>query len=622
MVLIRHVLGKKALAQHVKEDVRFLLTNKYGSYVSFPTEKYSRYDGFFVFNSGTGIMLKIVDDLTPETKQVIEVINRFWCVERELLHLRERFFMPYHFNALVYETDAPHVIELVLDVRDSYAMPKFGRHFKTYEDDGVLIIEYSLEEQNGGESGEGKPVFLALHHDGKYKLIDSWFEKEYPFDRERNSSPYSSYVYASLQVMTGRLIVAVADTKEKARDDALHIAENRERLMEQHQKLCEKRMGFVHTDKDVEMAFNASLHALAQLSTQEGIMAGLPWFFQYWTRDMALALGGDVVAGNIHKAKTFLLSLLKEIRADGNLPIHAGRSGGTAADAVGWVFRRLSDLVTMYGPGIFMHDELVFIIKKLEYALERLEKEHCTPEGFLVNGPKETWMDSEHNGDDRQGIRIEIQALMLSMYRLMLMLGEKKQVYAKKEEHLRNLVRERFFYQGCLKDGIKGKAEDGADDMTIRPNLFLAAYCYPELLHEAEWARCFELVLKKLWLPWGGISSIDQEHPLFCKEHTGEFPQSYHRGDSWFFVNNLAALVMHRVDAQRFKEYVEKILSASTTEILYQGTIGHHAELSSAHTFRSQGCPAQAWSSSSYIELVHELFGHGNENRLIREKFK
>ena len=127
------------------------------------------------------------------------------------------------------------------------------------------------------------------------------------------------------------------------------------------------------------------------------------------------------------------------------------------------------------------------------------------------------------------------------------------------------------------------------------------------MLSKAEWTICFKTSLSKLWLSWGGLSSIDKKHLLFCKEYSGEKNKSYHRGDSWFWINNLAALVMNRTNKKQFKKYIDKIIQASTKEILYSGAVGHHAEVSSASKLKSQGCPVQAWSAALFIELIDEI---------------
>jgi glycogen debranching enzyme len=71
-------------------------------------------------------------------------------------------------------------------------------------------------------------------------------------------------------------------------------------------------------------------------------------------------------------------------------------------------------------------------------------------------------------------------------------------------------------------------------------------------------------------------------------------------------LNNLAALVLYKVNRKKFEKYVEKILKSSARDILWLGAIGHHSEISSAEKQEARGCVAQAWSAALYIELINE----------------
>lgn len=149
---------------------------------------------------------------------------------------------------------------------------------------------------------------------------------------------------------------------------------------------------------------------------------------------------------------------------------------------------------------------------------------------------------------------------------------------------------------------------DGLNDFTIRPNVFIASYIYPELLQPKEWEACFENSLKSLWLDWGGLSTIDKNNKLFTDTHTGEINKSYHRGDSWFWLNNLAAVELNKINPKKFQNQIQKIISASTEDILWKGCIGCASELSSAKELTSTGCFNQAWSDAMYVEMVDEIF--------------
>jgi len=235
-------------------------------------------------------------------------------------------------------------------------------------------------------------------------------------------------------------------------------------------------------------------------------------------------------------------------------------------------------------------------------------RDHHLVDGLVRNAPLETWMDTHGGtGDVRGGVRVEIQALTLASVRTLFLLSRLLKRGVDKQWRLfeRELVRrtrEVLFVDGMLWDGW-----DGVLDRTIRPNIFLAAYAYPDLLSKKEWREVFDRALGSLWLEWGGLASIQKDHPLFCAEYSGQDDRSYHRGDSWYWVNNLAALVLHRLDADHYHYYVRSLLAASVNELLWGGVAGHAAELSSASRQTSSGCFAQAWSAATLVELLSVL---------------
>jgi glycogen debranching enzyme len=331
--------------------------------------------------------------------------------------------------------------------------------------------------------------------------------------------------------------------------------------------------------EEIRVAAESCRYSLACLQENHGLFAGFPWFHQRWARDELVSVKGLLLSGQKSLAKVILFSWLDKIMPDGSLP---GVLSPKIADGA-WIFVRFMDYLKSAS---LTQTERAFLLAKLDAFLRHVQN------GFIVSDAKATWMDSI----DRQGARIEIQALALAACKLAKML--KKPVEF--ESDCKELVKQAFLEGGRLKDG--------ANDSTIRPNIFIAAYVYPELLPKREWIKCFDAVLPKLWLDWGGLSTIDVSDSRFCKEHTGENSKSYHNGDSWFWINNLAAIVLARFDRERYKDHIGHILKASTDEILYHGACGHHAELSSAIEMRSQGCLAQAWSAAMYVELIDELF--------------
>jgi glycogen debranching enzyme len=208
----------------------------------------------------------------------------------------------------------------------------------------------------------------------------------------------------------------------------------------------------------------------------------------------------------------------------------------------------------------------------------------------------------------RDGARIEIQALRLCLYKLARKLNadiKKKSYYYRAEQKLKNKVREEFWDGEILADGIYPKTLEV--DSTIRPNIFLTAYLYPELLSRKEWKTCFDNAINKLWLSWGGFATIDKNNPGYYPYSTGENPSSYHQGDSWYFVNNLAAITLFRLDKDKYKNYIEEILAASVDDLLWFNTLAASSEISAAEENSHKGCFNQAWSAATYMEMISEM---------------
>lgn len=585
-----------------KKNVGFLLANGLGGYAAFNKTNDSRYNGWFV--SLGEKMFKIIDEIKFLSKaNIIAVKNDFFKAERFYdKDFSESVFFPQECNSLIYELSKKRSIEVVLDVRESYDSRNFGKVYEIWEEDNLTIIKYAKYRNWEEDKGEGKEyeIFIAIDaNGGKIEKIGEWSQKHYDYDEKRASRPFDKYIYKALKINAKKIVFSAAFDKEAAKLEVIFVSKNTNEF-EVYEK---RRLGeFVDEVKidDVDKitacvaAKNSMSSLIVRNSKRNGIIAGFPWFFQFWTSDQAICLKS---AAEIDKnsAKKILLRDINYINENGKTydVLNAKESGQYTfnMDAAGWLFLRAAEMIKN---GFLNKEE---IKNKIVSVIENLRKNYLK-NGLIYSEAGETWMDTFYAGDLRDGARIEIQALTLSMYKIAFdfTMDEKYKVW---ELELRENVREKFWNGKMLADGL--------NDWTIRPNIFIAYYVYPELLSSAEWRICFKEALAYLWLDWGGVATIDKTLPLFYAEHTGETSESYHRGDSWYWINNLAALAMHRVDNYIFKDYVDKILEASSRELLWQGIIGHMSELSSAKEQRSEGAWAQAWSAAMYLEAMEEI---------------
>jgi len=592
-----------------KENVGFLLTNGLGGYAAFAKENDSRYNGWFA--SFGHKVYKIIDEIKIQNAaKIVKIKNEFYQTERSYDNgLTENVFVPRQYNSLVYEFNKETAVEVVLDIRESYDGRNFGRNYEITEENGLTIVKYTKHKNWEEDRGEGKEyeIFLAIKTDsGDVEKIGQWLEKHYNYDEKRASYPFDRHVYKALAIKAGKIVIASSLDKKTAKAQATFVFRNTSIFKANGKKRAAKFFKRAKiSDKNLIVSLAAAKNSLANLLVQDekkfGLYAGLPWFFYFWTSDEAICLK-SVSEIDKELAKKIILRDIAYINDDGKTYDVAYakilHQYSLNMDAAGWLFKRASE---MPGKGILGKEE---VKRKLIAVIENLRKNYMR-DGFIYSETGETWMDTFYAKDVRDGARIEIQALMLSMYKTAYEITLEEKYKAWEKELCENVLK--FFWNGDI-------LADGLNDFTIRPNGFIAYYIYPDLLTKKEWIGFFKKVLSSLWLGWGGVSTIDITSPYFYNEYTGEVPESYHRGDSWYWINNLVALVLNRLDAETFKEYISKILKASSESLLWHGFLGHLPELSSAKEQRSEGAWAQGWSAAMYIEAMEEITRSSRKN--------
>lgn len=552
-----------------------IVSNNAGSFALFGIS--SRYEGVF-FKRGTSVFKTIAHFEIPWAVDksleapINDSVNRLFKAARQHYGVVEYFWFANRLPVFFYELSSGSA-NVVLDCKDDYDNREWGRMYDIFKDGRSLVVRFKKLNDRRESDAFGEYEFYLAFHGSEFDLVEDWFEKKNFFDVRRNSPPSSRYVLRAFKARGG-FACAFGSSKWEALKLARDSWKRKDHLEREAQKFSKKCTRKVKAPKGYEDSAKSALFSLVGLSCGQGLFAGFPWFHQRWARDELISCKALLLADQKHLLKSILFHWLR--RFEGHKM--AGTLTKTIADS-GWLFVRAKDAWRTLKKA----EKEEF--KKAQLGFERDVRESLSG-GLVFAGPKQTWMDSL----DREGARIEIQALTLAALR-----------GTGLEKELRKEVRSKFWNGRFLKDS--------PDDPTIRPNVFIAAYVYPELLSKKDWRACFDHILPRLWLDWGGVATVDRSDPLFTGEHTGEDPESYHNGDSWYWVNNLAAIVLSRFGKRKYKKYIDAILNASRKEITKMGAIGHHAEVSSALRQTSSGCLSQAWSAAMYVELVEELFG-------------
>jgi len=664
----------------------FLLSKK-GNYFSLPVmpaHQVTNFNGWYnlitLKNKHEYDMYKCIENIyfTDAQNNVLkpeEIVNGFNYSKRLYNDASETFVLTK--DGLIADFTADHSsINIDLDFREIFDFDDKGRIYRIYKekmlghleydksdgkthaqhDDSVLIIEYN-KYFDDDLSNIDKKFFLAIFGvDESYEMPNRWEKKSYAYDSSRHSRS-EFYVYKALKILCKkniRLLFSFSDNKERAISKILDMILNNELNNDLFAGYAEK---LEHKFKISELSDNKrafayvnSIHALEGLSVHltlskkiSGLWAGLPWFFQFWARDELISVNSLVLERKYEFAKEILFRHLEEIGSDGRLSNIYPPGGLGSSDAIGWLFKRLDDLVQQLQDNKLLGDyfslyDLKYVKEKVSYAIKQVYKNYLHDD-LIYNAPLETWMDtsykeSGYETDLREGFRIEIQALFLEMLSFSSKLDEllankfvKKQDKLvsvghtnidciKIERDLRDHVRERFLIKDVKGEVILNDGYGCSYHDTARPNIFLSYYLYPALLSDQEWEKVFDDSLEKLWCEWkldedligGGLSTIDKNHVLYQPNYTGQNNKSYHRGDSWFFINNIVAICLSRLNKKKYVDFIEKIMNASTEDVLFSGFIGYASELSSSAIYKPGGCFAQTWSIATFIELMHELY--------------
>lgn len=593
----------------------FLLTNKKGGFYfgSFGPNT-TKFNGLFFLQGSE--MIKCVERIgafdTYDT-----MINNGSSFVLKNGKSEETYYLN-HSNTLVYEiSGSENPVSMSLDCRKCYDFSDQGRIYNIYSKKGCIIVHYK-KYVDASLSNLDYEIYIAIKTKMAETLVQNWTPVSYSLDAARNSSS-DFYVYDALRFTpdSGKnvLVVAYADSEKKAIDQAQHIFKNTAYIKRLKKKYAASLVNTpLRLRKTEKVAYQNALlsfdNLIADTSYGSGIFAGLPWFFQFWGRDEAISSIALLYEERYDLMKSLLL---KWLDGDGRVSNRIPASELSAADATGWVYFRLHQLLLHLQSkkllkAHFSTKELKDILKHCSDKLEKIEQEYMR-HGLMYNDPLETWMDTSADGDVRDGFRIEIQALHVASYNLILYLSDildiKSEAISKKKERLVKNIRDNFYNGSYLFDGIS--------DPIIRPNIFIAAYVAPDLLSKKEWILCFRKALKSLFMNYGGISTIDTKSSLYRPFYTGENNLSYHRGDVWYWLTALAGIVLHKVDSKEFSKEIQSMRDLFIDELLWSGVPGTISEISSSMEHTSSGCASQAWSLAVYIEFINRINSSVNQ---------
>lgn len=379
--------------------------------------------------------------------------------------------------------------------------------------------------------------------------------------------------------------------------------------------------------EELDKALNWLTLTTDELVTEQqgmGIYAGLPWFNEYWGRDMFISMPGTcLVSGQFGVAKQILLDFAKfqdknpESPTYGRIPNRANPEGilYNTTDGTPRFVIQAFELLEYSGDTAFVGE----IYPAVKLSIDASCRNFTDDKGYLTHADADTWMDVKRNGipgSPRGNRANDIQALWYGQLeagsRLAELVGDKES--AERWLRLADKIRSNFEHDYCDKEGnmvYDHLNSDGTPDKQFRPNQL---YCF-EMIGDEEFKkkvtrRCWE----ELTYPWGVASLAQwdtQFHPQHENWHYYHKDDAYHNGTVWLWNNGVA---MQRMIEYGQVEAAWQLFQNMNRQALVEGAVGSLSENADAHPREGKswvnrsGTFLQAWSNAEHLRVWYQYF--------------
>ena len=364
-----------------------------------------------------------------------------------------------------------------------------------------------------------------------------------------------------------------------------------------------------------------------ELVTQQqgrGIYAGLPWFNEYWGRDMFISMpGATLVNGEFEITREILsdFSRLQDVDPKsptlGRIPNRANVDGilYNTTDGTPRFVMQVADYVRYSGDTAFIREIYPAVSRSITASIALFTDEN----GYLCHADADTWMDVKRNGipgSPRGNRANDIQALwyhqLIDGAYMARYMGDN--LAAMEWEARAQILKESFSKDYCdttRRMVIDHLNVDGSRDMQMRPNQL---YTF-ELIDDKEFCRdVTRRVWEELVYPWG-VGSLSQHdddfHPQHENWHYYHKDDAYHNGTVWLWNNGHA---MQRMIEMGQPDIAWQLFNNMNRQALVQGAVGSLSENADAHPREGaswanrSGTFLQAWSNAEQLRVWYQYF--------------
>ena len=355
-----------------------------------------------------------------------------------------------------------------------------------------------------------------------------------------------------------------------------------------------------------------------------GIYAGLPWFNEYWGRDMFISMpGACLVTGQFDVAKQILKDFAKlqdtdpESETYGRIPNRANLEGilYNTTDGTPRFVIQAYQLAQYSGDTEFLHE----LYPAIKMSIDASLKNYTDEKGYLTHADADTWMDVKRNGipgSPRGNRANDIQALwyeqLMAGSQIAKILGDEGS--AEEWAGLATMLASNFESDFCNKEEgyiYDHLNADGSADLQFRPNQL---YCF-DLVSDSDFKqKVTRRVWEELVYPWGVASLAQwdrQFHPQHENWHYYHKDDAYHNGTIWLWNNGAA---MQRMIEYGQVEPAWELFKNMNRQALHEGAVGSLSENADAHPregkdwVKRSGTFLQAWSNAEHLRIWYQHF--------------
>ena len=347
-------------------------------------------------------------------------------------------------------------------------------------------------------------------------------------------------------------------------------------LLEEKVKVSGPSRQLIRTpDRELNKAFAWNVMALKSLVHQSkdgaGVLAGLPWFLEFWARDSFISVPGLNNIGEFGTSRSVLEMFLSR-----KLPSKIDTEGNTEygfADTLPLFALALDHYANSTGD--------TGLERESRKLMASFEKELQFENGLVVHDPEKTWMDSYRRGKSA----IEVQSLWSAALR-----GSNPGL----SKELDNRIKTGYWNPKTAY--LDDSRNPDMDDLTANSISSI-------ILDQLDGQKVF-LVLDKLQ------SEFTTKHGLRTRSMKDKDykPDSYQKGAVWGLTTAAAACAC--LKHNRIGQGLSYLKSMASE--MGRNAVGASAEVVDADTGKllDCGCGMQAWSSAMFITATDEfLFG-------------